>query len=110
MAYHATASSALFASHVKRGLTTPGLKKVPTPGYDTGISRVQDDDRKFNRDGSKRVIGSETNLVVNNLFERITLVEQSVKLDNVRVLMSLHVRMAVGREGTKGGGPFRRID
>ena len=56
------------------------------------------------------MIGSETNLVVNNLFERATFVEQSVKLDDVRVLMSLCVSMGVGREGTKDGGPFRRID
>lgn len=30
--YHAMASSAIFASQVKAGLTIPGLKKVPTPG------------------------------------------------------------------------------
>jgi len=29
---------------------------------------------KFNRDGSKSLLGSGTDLVVNNLFERTTLV------------------------------------
>ena len=33
MTHHATASSAIFAIHVNAGLTTPGLKKVPMPGY-----------------------------------------------------------------------------
>ena len=30
--YHAKASSIIFASHVKAGFTTPGLKNVPMPG------------------------------------------------------------------------------
>jgi len=81
------------------------------PGYETGVSVcVQDVDRGFNRDGSKSVFGSETDLVINNLFERTTLVEQGVKLDDVRVLMSSHVSMAVREEGIKGDGLFRRID
>jgi len=49
---HAMASSAVFASHVIKGLTTPGLKKVPTPGWEAGYAR-SGYDRKFNRDGSK---------------------------------------------------------
>jgi len=34
MTHHAMASSAVFASHVNKGLTTPGLKKAPMPGYE----------------------------------------------------------------------------
>jgi len=70
--YHATAMSAIFASHVKRGLTTPGLKKVPMPGCKTGQSSGCD--RKFNQDGGKSLLGSGTNLVINDLFERTTLI------------------------------------
>ena len=49
---HAIAWSADFANHVIKGLTTPGLKKVPTPGWEVGQWR-SGLDRKFNRDGSK---------------------------------------------------------
>jgi hypothetical protein len=37
--------------------------------------------------------GLETNLVINNLLERATLVQQSVELDDVRILP--HVSMAL---------------
>jgi len=48
MTYHAMASSAVFASHVNKGLTTPGLKKVPMPGY-KAYQQCPGCDRKFNR-------------------------------------------------------------
>ena len=68
--YHAMASSAVFASHVNKGLTTPGLKKVPMPGYEAS-SRVQVMiESSIGADAKNR-----TDLVVNNLLERITLVE-----------------------------------
>jgi len=70
MMYHAMPRSAIFASHVRAGLTTPGLKKVPTPGCGASSGR----DRKFNRDGSKSLHSSETDLVINDLFERTALV------------------------------------
>jgi len=88
MAYHATASSAIVASHVNKGLTTPGLKYVPTPGWETVQTRSARD-RKSNRDGSKGQ--TDPNLVVNNLFEGTTFVQQSIELDDVRVLMFSHV-------------------
>ena len=50
--HHAIASSAAFASHVNKGLTTPGLKKVPMPGYEAR-QPCPGYDRKFNRIGSK---------------------------------------------------------
>jgi len=69
-AYHAMARSAIFASRARIGLTTPGLMKVPTPGCEASSGR----NRNFNRDGSKSLHSSETDLVINNLFERTTLV------------------------------------
>ena len=68
--YHATASSAIFASHVTAGLTIPGLKKVPMPGCEA-------DQPRWNVQSTRRqtVLDSETDLVVDDLFERIALVE-----------------------------------
>lgn len=52
-----------------RGLTTPGLKKVPMPGYEASQARSGDRTTE-----ASILLGSETDLVVNNLVERTTLV------------------------------------
>ena len=50
----------------------------------------------------KSLFGSETDLVINNLVERATLVQESVELDDVRVLIFLHVSMALRGTNLKG--------
>ena len=65
MRHHATAVSETFANHLKAGLTTPGLRNVPMPGCGAGGSAAADVE-----------FGFETNLIINDLFERTTLVQQ----------------------------------
>lgn len=61
MTYHAKASSAIFAIHVMRGLTTPGLKNVPMPGCEKGQLRCSGwHDRRHDRDGSKSLVQKRT--------------------------------------------------
>jgi hypothetical protein len=46
--------------------------------------------------------GSETDLVIDDLLERTTLVQQSVKLDDVRVLVGLRVSQGAPGEERPG--------
>jgi len=74
--HHAMARSAVLANHSSNGLTTPGLKNVPIPGY---ANESQD-----GREGQP-TMGIQ-NLVIHNLVERTAFFEKSVELDNVRIL------------------------
>ena len=70
------ARSAVLASHSSSGLTTPGLINVPTPGYPNE-----------SQDGSETQSGTRrSNLVVHNLVKRAAFIEESVKLDDIRIL------------------------
>ena len=57
MMYHAKATSAIFANHVIKGLTTPGLKKVPTPACEVRQDTIEssiDTEARPNKPGSKQ--------------------------------------------------------
>jgi hypothetical protein len=76
VSHHAMARSAVLASHSNSGLTTPGLINVPTPGYPN-----KGQDGLETQSGTRRL-----NLVIHNLIKRAAFIEESVELDDVRIL------------------------
>ena len=85
MTYHAIPSSASIANPFNIKLTAPGSKYVPIPGCKTGGACWTIE--RFDQDGAKALLDSETDLIVGNLFHRMKFVEETVELNDIRVLV-----------------------
>ena len=82
-------------------LTLPGSKYVPIPGCKAG--RACWTIERFDQDGAKTLFDSGTDLIVSNLFHRMKFVEETVKLDDIRVLVFSARQHGRDRKGLTGG-------